>query len=377
MTPPTTSGAAIQRYKIGYHADEWGQRSSTPSGIPDASGSWVRYADHVTALAAGQATAAQAVVQDDLITIRKPTTSAEMLWLLKLAHLVISDVDKTLEETFAPAQPAAQQGVAYADAHGTIMGAAYDFRDAHISGSPNQKRSAHAALESAATHTLRASHGQAPANHARITELESQLAQRFDPTGRLDLIEAYAETAAALQAVKDALAAGRAAQQGAAYAALSESFLEIPDVQDESGINAYYSREAVLECIDAALASHGQAPASVLHLVHSAFAEIAMAFPKAFAMHKVGIADTAVREALAGEPVATVQTIHGVTVGYLETAVPVGTKLYTETQPVAREPLTDEQIQDLLLCGNPTDEEMRLIRIGWDAAHGIKGGQHG
>ena len=103
----TPSGAAIQRYKIGYRADEWGQRSSTPSGIPDASGSWVRYADHVTALAAGQATAAQ---------------------------------------------------------------------------------------------------------------------------------------------------------QGA-YAALPESFLEIPDVQDESGINAYYSREVVLECIDAALASHGQAPA--------------------------------------------------------------------------------------------------------------------
>ena len=48
-----------------------------------------------------------------------------------------------------------------------------------------------------------------------------------------------------------------------------------------------------------ARASNGQAPASVLHLVHSAFAEIAMAFPKAFALHKVGIADTAVREALA------------------------------------------------------------------------------
>ena len=67
-----------------------------------------------SALAAGPATAAQAVVQDDLITLRKPTTSAELLWLLKLAHLVISDVDKTLEETFAPAQPAAQQGAAYA-----------------------------------------------------------------------------------------------------------------------------------------------------------------------------------------------------------------------------------------------------------------------
>ena len=46
-------------------------------------------------------------------------------------------------------------------------------------------------------------------------------------------------------------------------------------------------------------------------------------------------------------------------------------------QPVEREQLTYEQIQDLLLCGNPTDEEMRLIRIGWDAANGIKGGQHG
>ena len=60
------------------------------------------------ALAEGQATAAQAVVQDDLITVRKPTTSAELLWLLKLAHLVISDVDKTLEEAFAPAQPAVE-----------------------------------------------------------------------------------------------------------------------------------------------------------------------------------------------------------------------------------------------------------------------------
>ena len=54
-----------------------------------------------------------------------------------------------------------------------------------------------------------------------------------------------------------------------------------------------------------------------------------------------------------------------------------GIPLYTAPQPVAREQLTDEQIQDLLLCGNPTDEEMRLIRIGWDAANGIKGGQHG
>ena len=30
--------------------------------------------------------------------------------------------------------------------------------------------------------------------------------------------------------------------------------------------------------------------------------------------------------------------------------------------------LSDEQIQDLLRVGNPTAEEARLIRLGWDAA---------
>ena len=66
-----------------------------------------------------------------------------------------------------------------------------------------------------------------------------------------------------------------------------------------------------------------------------------------------------------------------------------GIPLYTAQQPTqaqagaeptqaqaGAEPLSDEQIQDLLLCGDPTDEEMRLIRIGWDAAHASKGGQH-
>ena len=157
MTTTPTSGAAIQRYKIGYHADEWGQRSSTPSGIPDASGSWVRYADHVTALAAGQATAAQAVVQDDLITLRKPTTSAELLWLLKLAHLVISDVDKTLEETFAPAQPAAQQGAAYAALPTSSHAGSFLIGTCPLYTADQL----HAFAD--ATHTLRASHGQAPA----------------------------------------------------------------------------------------------------------------------------------------------------------------------------------------------------------------------
>lgn len=119
-TTTTTSGAAIQRYKIGYHADEWGQRSSTPSGIPDASGSWVRYADHVTALATGQATA-------------------------------------------APAQPAAQQGVAYAEMPEKyyLAGGVVPTWDA------NQMRAF-----ADATHMLRASHGQAPADAKALAEAD-------------------------------------------------------------------------------------------------------------------------------------------------------------------------------------------------------------
>ena len=84
--------------------------------------------------------------------------------------------------------------------------------------------------------------------------------------------------------------------------------------------------------------------------------------------------------AQAAEPVARTFASHAAgEAGYclFSRPVPSETPLYAASQPVAREQLTDEQIQDLLLCGNPTDEEMRLIRIGWDAAHGIKGGQHG
>ena len=109
FTATPTSGAADLRTAAQAVVDRW----DTPlwKDVPATA----EYIGRLrAALAAGQATAAQAAVQDDLITIRKPTTSAEMLWLLKLAHLVISDVDKTLEKTFAPAQPAAQQGVAYA-----------------------------------------------------------------------------------------------------------------------------------------------------------------------------------------------------------------------------------------------------------------------
>lgn len=51
MTPtPHGQVPAIQRYKIGYHSDEWGVRSLSPTGIYDDAGPWVRYKDHIAAL---------------------------------------------------------------------------------------------------------------------------------------------------------------------------------------------------------------------------------------------------------------------------------------------------------------------------------------
>ena len=82
-----------------------------------------------------------------------------------------------------------------------------------------------------------------------------------------------------------------------------------------------------------------------------------------------------------GEPVAWLDPWAGtkVTTDY-DAYGKHGIPLYTAQQPTqaqaGAEPLSYEQIQDLLLCGDPTDEEMRLIRIGWDAAHASKGGQH-
>ena len=60
-TTPHGQVPTIQRYKIGYHSDEWGVRSNTPGGIPDPAGSWVLYEDHLAALVeAQQPTHAQA-----------------------------------------------------------------------------------------------------------------------------------------------------------------------------------------------------------------------------------------------------------------------------------------------------------------------------
>ena len=100
MTTTPTSGAAIQRYKIGYHADEWGQRSSTPSGIPDASGSWVRYEDHIAELRSQHARIAELEAQLSAIGaggVEAPaapvSTYVEVRECSDCGHVGINDTD--------------------------------------------------------------------------------------------------------------------------------------------------------------------------------------------------------------------------------------------------------------------------------------------
>ena len=164
MTTNTASGAADLRTAAQAVVDRW----DTPlwKDVPATA----EYIGRLrAALAAGQATAAQAVVQDDLITLRKPTTSAELLWLLKLAQLVISDVDKTLEETFAPAQSAAQQAGEPAGTVGyTVHGTQYvNWRTkppAH--GTPLYTTPQPTQTQPVTEPAKSASHGQAPAGAA-------------------------------------------------------------------------------------------------------------------------------------------------------------------------------------------------------------------
>lgn len=99
MTKDTnaTGGAAIKRYKIGYHTDEWGMRDSTPSGIPDHAGAWVRYEDHVAALVEAQQPATH---------VPNPA---------EIEH-VAGDVSKNGAESNMSTQPAAQPAVQQGDA---------------------------------------------------------------------------------------------------------------------------------------------------------------------------------------------------------------------------------------------------------------------
>ena len=253
-----TSGAAIQRYKIGYHADEWGQRSSTPSGIPDASGSWVRYADHVTALAAGQATAAQqeaayAALPDEgemlkhalwlassFTVHRYLMSNAEGRWsgaekaachdelcCLYVAVFRGVEVDQVrvdLEADWMAVHDATQELTDHMD---VVIGFP-------LKGVPDYDALAPKFFDHfhrLATHALRASHGQAPAGAGEPTE-QQILEAAFSP-------------------------AQPAAQQGAAYAALPEKYYlaggEVP-TWDATQMHAFADATHALR------ASHGQAP---------------------------------------------------------------------------------------------------------------------
>ena len=112
---------AIQRYKIGYHSDEWGMRSSTPGGIYDDAGPWVRYEDHaavITALRAQQPTTAQATPAA-VAGLSKAITASIMrddggdhpAFCLMVAYRSQADAEAALELLAAAptTQPAPQQ----------------------------------------------------------------------------------------------------------------------------------------------------------------------------------------------------------------------------------------------------------------------------
>ena len=127
-----------------------------------------------------------------------------------------------------------------------------------------------------ATHTLRASHGQAPAGATlyQIMAAAKELHAINHPTGE-------PEWGALRQCEIDALR--RRAERILKAAA--------PTAPSTPSSTAQ------------------QASAHVLHLVQAAFAEVAMAYPKAFALHKVGLADTAVRKALAAYTPQTADSV--------------------------------------------------------------------
>jgi len=108
-----------------------------------------------TAIGAELITAAQAVVDRwDTPLWKDVPATAEYIGRLRAA--------------LASAAAPAEQPV-YAHARNAIMDAAYDFRDAHISGCADKKRFAQAALECAigqVMSTLTAPRGQAPAQAA-------------------------------------------------------------------------------------------------------------------------------------------------------------------------------------------------------------------
>lgn len=110
MTAKSEALRPIARYKIGYHTDEWGMRSSTPSGIPDPAGAWVRYEDHIVAPQAQQAAPSAAVALSDDLRDR----------LVAISEAIADQDDRAaqamLREILAAPQPSPTPQAAQVDA---------------------------------------------------------------------------------------------------------------------------------------------------------------------------------------------------------------------------------------------------------------------
>ena len=173
MTTTPISGAAdlpealrsIQRFEVVDCIDD----KHVPAVIPNPHGPWVRYEDHIVALAAGQATAAQAVVPANMRLCYSCGHPAD-------AHPWVNDQrggKRRGDCPAAPAQPAAQQGGDYAE----LPVPNYP----KSGGFPGTFAEAQMRAFADATHTLRASRGQAPA--------AAQADSVQDDAARLDWLE--------------------------------------------------------------------------------------------------------------------------------------------------------------------------------------------
>ena len=121
MTTTPTSGAAdlpealrsIQRFEVVDCIDD----KHVPAVVPKLHGPWVRYEDHIAALAAGQATAAKAVVPSGWNLVPTEPTQAMLDAVVTSMDdfLLGKEAEKQYREDWAamlaaaPAQPVAEQ----------------------------------------------------------------------------------------------------------------------------------------------------------------------------------------------------------------------------------------------------------------------------
>jgi len=183
---------------------------------------------------------------------------------------------------------------------GAILGAAYDFRDAHLSGSMNQKRSAHAELES----TIRTALAAAPAAQAALLEAlkEAQAGLEF-AAARLPHTTGFVPShIAALNIVNAALAAAPSTQ------AAQPAYPELPDfdaVEQHiyAGCRRFIDRDMlepihslIREAVDADRASRGQAPAETAADILERIAEEPPINGNSFATARILMAAQALRD---------------------------------------------------------------------------------